>query len=57
MSVTFPARRIELTDQASRPYAAMLRLEGVIELDPRVRNLVRVRASQINGCAFCVDMH
>jgi len=57
MSVTFPARRIELTDQASRPYAAMLRLEVVIELDPRVRNLVRVRASQINGCAFCVDMH
>jgi AhpD family alkylhydroperoxidase len=35
----------------------MIRLEAAIELDPRVRDLVRVRASQINGCAFCIDMH
>ncbi len=26
-------------------------------LDPRLRELVRLRASQINGCAYCVDMH
>lgn len=26
-------------------------------LDPRLVELVRLRASQINGCAFCVDMH
>jgi AhpD family alkylhydroperoxidase len=57
MSVTSPGRRIELAHQASRPYAAMIRLEGVIDLDPQVRDLVRVRASQMNGCAFCVDMH
>jgi AhpD family alkylhydroperoxidase len=28
-----------------------------VELDPRLRELVRVRASQLNGCAYCIDMH
>jgi AhpD family alkylhydroperoxidase len=27
------------------------------EIDHRLRELVRIRASQINGCAYCVDMH
>jgi AhpD family alkylhydroperoxidase len=26
-------------------------------IDPRVRELVRIRASQLNGCAYCIDMH
>jgi AhpD family alkylhydroperoxidase len=26
-------------------------------LDPAIRNLVELRASQINGCAFCLDLH
>lgn len=26
-------------------------------LDPTVLHLIKIRASQINGCAFCVDMH
>lgn len=26
-------------------------------LEPRLKELVKLRASQINGCAFCVDMH
>jgi len=26
-------------------------------VDPAVRELVRLRASQINGCAYCVDLH
>jgi AhpD family alkylhydroperoxidase len=34
-----------------------VRLEAGIELDERLRDLIRVRASQINGCAFCLDMH
>jgi AhpD family alkylhydroperoxidase len=28
-----------------------------VEFDPRLRELVRIRASQINGCAYCIDMH
>jgi AhpD family alkylhydroperoxidase len=26
-------------------------------LEPRLRELVNLRVSQINGCAFCLDMH
>jgi AhpD family alkylhydroperoxidase len=26
-------------------------------LDPKLRDLVKIRASQINGCAFCIAMH
>lgn len=26
-------------------------------IEEKIRNLVQIRASQINGCAFCVDMH
>ena len=26
-------------------------------VDPRLRELIRVRASQLNGCAYCIDMH
>ncbi|MCO4317498.1 carboxymuconolactone decarboxylase family protein [Phyllobacterium sp. 21LDTY02-6] len=29
--------------------------DGAIE--PRLRDLVNIRVSQLNGCAFCVDMH
>ena len=28
-----------------------------VEFDPPLRELVRIRASQINGCAYCIDMH
>jgi AhpD family alkylhydroperoxidase len=28
-----------------------------VDFNPRLRELVRVRASQLNGCAYCIDMH
>jgi AhpD family alkylhydroperoxidase len=28
-----------------------------VGIDPGLRELVRIRASQLNGCAYCVDMH
>jgi AhpD family alkylhydroperoxidase len=28
-----------------------------VGFDPRLRELVRIRASQLNGCAYCIDMH
>jgi AhpD family alkylhydroperoxidase len=49
--------RIDLTRHAGPVYAAMIRVEERISLDPRLKLLVKVRVSQINGCAFCVDMH
>lgn len=36
--------------------AAVKELDRV-EFDPRLRELVRIRASQLNGCAYCIDMH
>jgi AhpD family alkylhydroperoxidase len=37
-------------------HAATKELDRV-DFDPKLRELVRVRASQLNGCAYCVDMH
>ena len=49
--------RLSLPDSAAHVYATIARLERSVELDPKLRELVRIRASQINGCAYCIDMH
>lgn len=39
---------------------AMMALEASFEsstLEPALKNLVKLRASQMNGCAFCIHMH
>lgn len=39
---------------------AMLVLENLVEktnLEPKLKELIKIRASQINGCAYCLDMH
>ncbi len=41
-------------------YEAMMALENYTKkttIDPLLKELIKTRASQINGCAFCVDMH
>jgi AhpD family alkylhydroperoxidase len=41
-------------------YKAMLGLEQYLHqsgLDTRLLDLIKLRASQINGCAYCIDMH
>ena len=52
-----PAERLSIADHAPRQFAAIFRLAQSIELDPRLDALISLRASQINGCAFCLDMH
>jgi len=45
---------------ASDGSKAMLAVEATIEksgIEHGLLELVRIRASQINGCAFCIDMH
>ena len=37
-------------------HAATKELDRV-DFDPKLRELVRIRASQLNGCAYCIDMH
>ena len=49
--------RITFARSARAVYEAIEALDGSAPLEPRLRELVRIRASQINGCAFCVDMH
>ena len=51
-----------LNPQAASPaaYTAMLALEGFArrsKLELSLIELVKMRTSQINGCAFCIDMH
>lgn len=52
--------RINLINVNPGIFHAMLGLEkqvGKAMLDSRMLDLVRMRASQINGCAYCLDMH
>jgi AhpD family alkylhydroperoxidase len=52
-------RRLKL-DVVPEAYAAMRGLQKYVNesgLDHRLIELVEVRASQINGCAFCIAMH
>ena len=56
-TTTIPAHRIQLDALAGRQYGALLRLSGVNPLDPTLNELINIRASQLNGCAFCLDMH
>jgi len=45
--------------QAPEVYKAMVRLDAAARqgLDPKLLELVKIRASQINGCANCLHMH
>ena len=52
--------RIRYSKVAPGTHRAMLELEEYVNscgLEPNLLDLVRTRASQLNGCAFCLDMH
>ncbi|WP_405449544.1 carboxymuconolactone decarboxylase family protein [Streptomyces achromogenes] len=51
--------RLRWAQHAPEVYKAMIQLDAVANqgLDPRLRELVKIRASQINHCARCLDMH
>ncbi|MDD0974127.1 carboxymuconolactone decarboxylase family protein [Pseudomonas fontis] len=54
------SNRIEWAKHAPEAYKAMVGLEmalGKSGLENSLLELVRLRASQINGCAYCVNMH
>ncbi|MDA0162199.1 carboxymuconolactone decarboxylase family protein [Solirubrobacter ginsenosidimutans] len=57
MATTIPAHRLQLPEVAPRQYGAVARLSAANPLDPALGDLIDIRASQINGCAFCLDMH
>ncbi len=52
--------RINYYDAAPQAMKAMMGLEKATSqsvLPAPLRELVRIRASQINGCAYCIDLH
>lgn len=53
--------RLNFPKVAPPVYHAMLALETYVTkssgLEPSLLHLIRMRASQINGCAYCLDMH
>ena len=52
--------RLNAMDLAPGAYAALRGVETYLRncgLEPSLLGLVKMRASQINGCAYCLDMH
>lgn len=55
-----PPPRINLQAHSGAAYQAMLKFSaavGSLGLEQSLLGLIEVRASQINGCAYCIDMH
>jgi AhpD family alkylhydroperoxidase len=55
-----PNARLDLAPAFREGYRALLGLERAVaagDLEPALLDLVRLRASQMNGCAHCIDMH
>lgn len=52
--------RIDYSKFRHGAFEALLGVEKYLHecgLEPRLLDLMRLRASQINGCAYCIDMH
>ncbi|MFE2942836.1 carboxymuconolactone decarboxylase family protein [Streptomyces sp. NPDC059255] len=51
--------RLDLARLVPDVYKAMVRLDAAARqgVDPTLLELVKIRASQLNHCAFCLDMH
>ena len=57
MSEGYPAERFQVAAVAPKQTAALIRFGNHPDLEPTIHELVALRASQLNGCAFCIDMH
>jgi AhpD family alkylhydroperoxidase len=53
------APRVDWMKLAPEVYKALIRLDTAVRkgVETTLLNLVKIRASQINHCAFCLDMH
>jgi len=53
-------KRIDMNVTQPQAYKAMLGLEEYLaksEISSTIKELIKIRASQINNCAYCIDMH
>ena len=51
--------RLKIYKTSPELYDAMMTLSNAAakDVDPTIGELIKIRASQINGCAYCIDMH
>jgi AhpD family alkylhydroperoxidase len=52
--------RMNINEAEPRIYKAMAVADNQIKafnIDPKLRELIKVRISQINGCGYCIDSH
>ena len=53
-------KRINVYEIERNTYKAMINMESYVknsQIPELLRELIKIRASQINGCAYCIDMH
>ena len=53
-------QRTVILKEIPAAYQAMTGLEkylGTTSISKQLKELIKIRASQINGCAYCIDMH
>lgn len=53
-------KRINIAELEPTAYKALLGLENYLattSINKTLKELIKIRASQINGCAFCINMH
>lgn len=48
---------MSLSETTNAHSSALAALEREIDVEPGLRELVKLRASMVNGCAYCVDLH
>lgn len=54
-----PVERVQLSSAAPEGYRAVLDLDRYVgqAVEAPLGDLIKLRASQLNGCSYCVDMH
>jgi len=53
-------KRVSIYDAEPNAYKAMMGLETYVRhtgIDHKLLHLIKIRASQVNGCAYCINMH
>src|SRR5262249_5839069 len=54
------ALRLVYAQQSPEPFKKLMELSGSMQasaISESLRGLIDIRASQLNGCGFCLDMH
>lgn len=53
-------KRVQISEQDPKAYKAMFGMEaylGTTEIKGALADIIKIRASQINNCAYCIEMH